>query len=327
MRWLLVLIGMWAWPFSALAGGFDVVALGAHGGLEDGNLSAYLVRPIGEDRGVLCDAGTIFNGLEVAERRGALSTIAIPPGTSWTRSGYIAREVVKGYLISHAHLDHVAGLLVLSPDDAPKPIYALASTNRAISQHLFNGAIWPNMGDRGNSPRIGLYHYRDLSIAIPISIDGTNLRVTAYPLSHGGIASTAFLIENGSDALLYLGDTGPDDIEHSHALHALWQAIAPRLQAHRLKAIMVECSYDDSRPDQLLFGHLSPHWLLRELREMQKIGGVSLKGLPVLVTHIKSTLKATPAPERTILSELEAGNSGLGVRFVIAEQGAHWMWR
>ena len=53
------------------------------------------------------------------------------------------------------------------------------------------------------------------------------MSVEAFPLSHGGLQSTAFLIKNGDAAVLYLGDTGPDEIEKSQNLHFLWQAVAP----------------------------------------------------------------------------------------------------
>src|SRR5882757_8394769 len=39
------------------ADGFDLVVLGALGGIEDGNLSASLIHPHGDDRAVACDAG------------------------------------------------------------------------------------------------------------------------------------------------------------------------------------------------------------------------------------------------------------------------------
>ena len=49
------------------ADGFDLVVLGALGGIQDGNLSASLVHPHGDNRVVTCDAGTLVNGLRVAE--------------------------------------------------------------------------------------------------------------------------------------------------------------------------------------------------------------------------------------------------------------------
>ena len=47
-------------PTVALSGqGFDVIVLGALGGIEDGNLSSYLIRPHGDRDAVACDAGSL----------------------------------------------------------------------------------------------------------------------------------------------------------------------------------------------------------------------------------------------------------------------------
>ena len=59
-------------------GGFDVVALGALGGIEDGNLSAWLIHPHDDDRAVTCDAGTLVNGLRVADEKGAFEIVKVP---------------------------------------------------------------------------------------------------------------------------------------------------------------------------------------------------------------------------------------------------------
>jgi 3',5'-cyclic-nucleotide phosphodiesterase len=48
--------------------------------------------------------------------------------------------------------------------------------------------------------------------------------------------------------------------------------------------------------------------------------GNALKGLPVVVSHIKYSLTGEQ-PQEAIRKELEAGND-LGVQFVIPEQGA-----
>ena len=54
-------------PSARAAAGFDIVVLGALGGIQDGNLSAMLVHPHGDDRAVTCDAGALVNGLRVAD--------------------------------------------------------------------------------------------------------------------------------------------------------------------------------------------------------------------------------------------------------------------
>jgi 3',5'-cyclic-nucleotide phosphodiesterase len=88
-----------------------------------------------------------------------------------------------------------------------------------------------------------------------------------------------------------------------------------------LKAIILEVSYTSDRPDHLLFGHLTPKWIHKTLQALdQEAGGNALKGLPVVVSHIKYSLTAEQ-PQMAIRQELEAGND-LGLQFVIPEQGA-----
>ncbi|MBB2191043.1 3',5'-cyclic-nucleotide phosphodiesterase [Gluconacetobacter azotocaptans] len=306
--------------------GFVVTVLGARGGILDGNLSAYMIRPAGDDRAVLCDAGTATAGLVAAERAGALDDIAVPPGSGLTRAGYVLTHTIRAYLISHAHLDHVAGLVVASPDDSAKPLYALPATLRDLSQHLFNWRIWPNFGDAGPPPALGKYHYRALTPGRMEQVPDTAMTVTAWLLNHGGIESTAFLVAANGASVLYLGDTGPDAVEGGHRLDDLWRAVAPEVTAHRLKAIIIEASYDDTRADRMLFGHMTPAWVTRALRDLaRRTGGPrSLRGLTVLIGHVKYSLAAGPAPQDTIRQELarDAARDGLGdVRFVIAEQG------
>ena len=97
--------------FANAGPGFDVVTLGARGGIEDGNLSAFMIAPAGDGRAVTCDAGSLVNGLRVADEKGVFDGVAVPADSPFTRVGYVLTEQIKGYLISHAHLDHIAGLV------------------------------------------------------------------------------------------------------------------------------------------------------------------------------------------------------------------------
>ncbi|WP_342629126.1 3',5'-cyclic-nucleotide phosphodiesterase [Nguyenibacter vanlangensis] len=313
---------LWGITRPACATGFDIVVLGARGGIQDGNLSAYLVRPSGDARAILCDAGTVVAGLEAASRHGAFHDLTRSPQIAPREAGIVLHDIIKGYLISHAHLDHIAGLVAVSPDDMPKPIYALPSVNRILARDIFNWRVWPNMGDRGPPPRLATYRYRDLVPGQRLPLDGTAMEVRAFPLSHGGVESTAFLIESGGAAMVYLGDTGPDALEHGTRLQDLWRAVAPLARAHRLKGIIIECSWDNARPDHLLFGHLTPRWLAATLSDLrsQSGGGTVLAGLPVLVSHVKYTLTGAPPAQVTIENELKAADR-TGVHFIIAEQG------
>jgi 3',5'-cyclic-nucleotide phosphodiesterase len=313
--------------FLALSGaarageGFDVVVLGARGGIEDGNLSAFLISPHGDPRAVTCDAGSLVNGLRVADAKGAFDGVTVPSESAYTRIGHMLTENIKGYLVSHAHLDHIAGLIAASPDDSRKPIYALPSVTGDIERTYFNWDAWPNFGNRGEEPLLRKYEYRDLAPGEKTELAGTAMNVTAFPLSHGGVESTAFLIESGDDALLCFGDTGPDAVEKTTRIADIWTAVAGRLRDKQLKAIIIEVSYTNAQPDNLLFGHLTPNWLLKSLRALEeKAGEGSLKGLPVVISHIKYSLKKGPPPQEDVLRELQTGND-IGVDFIIPEQG------
>ena len=104
-------------------------------------------------------------------------------------------------------------------------------------------------------------------------------------------------------------------------MQSIWKAVADRVRQRKLKAIILEVSYTSDRPDHLLFGHLTPKWVHKTLHVLdQEAGGNALKGLPVVVSHIKYSL-TDEQPQEAIRKELEAGND-LGVQFVIPEQGA-----
>ena len=235
-------------------------------------------------------------------------------------------SAIKGYLISHAHLDHVAGLIVASPDDSKKPIYALPSVGNDLVETYFNWRAWPNFTDRGKAPQLKKYTIAELAPGVATPIADTAMTVTAFPLAHGGVESTAFLLESGGDGILCFGDTGPDAVEKGTRLADVWAAVAERVKQKRLKAIVIEVSYTSDRPDNLLFGHLTPRWLMEELRKLDGLaGGKALKDLPVVVSHIKYSL-TKEQPQRQLLQELEAAND-VGVRFVIPEQGSRWHFK
>ena len=168
---------------SATAGpGFDVVVLGARGGIEDGNLSAFMIAPAGDGRAVTCDAGSLVNGLRAADEKGVFDSVTVPADSPFTRVGYVLTEQIKGYLISHAHMDHVAGLVIASPDDAKKPIYGLPSVLEDIQGTYFNWEAWPNFGSGGKEPQLKKYELTALAPGEPRDLAGTAMQVTAYPL-------------------------------------------------------------------------------------------------------------------------------------------------
>ncbi|QDO95120.1 3',5'-cyclic-nucleotide phosphodiesterase [Formosa sediminum] len=287
---------------------FKLIPLGVKGGLDETNLSAYLVAPKHSDAYVCLDAGTINAGIEKSIEN-KLFNIS---------STEVLQNHIKGYLISHAHLDHVSGLIINSPADASKTVYATKSCMTMMQNHYFNGETWANFGDEGPGYQIKRYHFQTLKLNQETPLTNTEMMVTAYPLSHvNPFESTAFLIRYNSDYILYLGDTGPDPIEKSNNLKLLWTTIAPLIKSKQLRAILIEVSFPNEQADTALFGHLTPNWFYKEMQVLQSLTGAdALQGFKTIITHLKPPVKNMVK----IKTELEAQNN-LGLDLIFPEQG------
>jgi 3',5'-cyclic-nucleotide phosphodiesterase len=305
--------------FVYTAPAFKVVALGVSGGLIDGNLSSYLLRPLHEDNYVALDAGTLVQGLLKAFKRQAPSEV-----------GDILANHIPSYLISHAHLDHLYGLVMAQPElRNHQVLMAREETMQALESHVFNWGVWGNFGDEGVMPRLNYQHFQTLPLFQWIPIPKTEMSVKAFPLNHGnGFLSTAFLINYKEDYLLYFGDTGADKIEGDHAIQAIWNEIAPIIRKKKLHAILLECSYSNAQPDNKLFGHLKPSLYIDELHQLAKTVNSSapneaLKDLIVFVTHIKPAIDSMDSntTAKKILTELQNEND-MGVKLILPLQGA-----
>ena len=58
----------------------------------------------------------------------------------------------------------------------------------------------------------------------------------------------------GSAYALYVGDTGPDEVERCANLRQLWQAVAPLVRQAKLWGLFAEISYLDVRDVSQLYG-------------------------------------------------------------------------
>jgi len=304
---------------------FSLVVLGCEGGLAEGNLSCYLLTRPKSGAYVALDAGTVLGGLRVASKRGSLADCQPDKDSQSGHEGWVLRQGIKAYLISHAHIDHVSGLVIDSTDDSSKPLLALDSTVDDLRDHVFNWKTWPNFGSEGERP-MNKYRYARLAEQQEAPIEGTDLKVRPFRLSHSdNYPSSAFLVGSHNSYVLYCGDTGPDEVEKCELLNVLWKNVAPLIRQKQLKALMLEVSYPDGRKPQELYGHLTPEWMLRELHQLasqvdEKNPSQALRGLKVVVTHIKPSLDKGPSPRQLIEEQLKARND-LGVEWIFPEQG------
>jgi 3',5'-cyclic-nucleotide phosphodiesterase len=288
--------------------GFKVVPLGVKGGLDEANLSSYLVAANGTTNYISLDAGTINAGLQKAIKNNLFIE---------KNAETIQKKYIKAYFISHGHLDHLAGLIINAPNDSPKPIFAFPSVIDVLKNNYFTWKSWANFANEGEKPILNKYTYQSLTPFNEVTVPTTELSVKPFLLSHvNPYESSAFLVRNNNDYLLYLGDTGADSVEKSTKLAELWSAIAPLVVAKKLKAIFIEVSFENSIPDKSLFGHLTPKLLFQELGKLNKMASNNLKNTNIFITHIKPC----DTCELTIKKEIRQGNI-LGLSIIFPEQG------
>ena len=292
----------------SISSGFTIIPLGVKGGLDEANLSSYMVAAKGSSNYICLDAGTINAGLQKAVANKLFTE---------NSAEEVQKNKIKAYFISHAHLDHVAGLILNSPNDSPKNIYGFSSVIEIMKNNYFTAKSWANFGSEGNKPILNKYTYNYLTPGKEIEIPNTELHVTPYILSHvNPYESSAFLVRNQNSYLLYLGDTGADEVEKSNQLALLWKAVADKVIAHTLKAIFIEVSFDNAIPDKALYGHLTPRLLMQEMKVLNKLSNGQLPKVPIYITHIKPCATC----EISIKKDITLSNTeGLTIKYV--EQG------
>lgn len=287
---------------------FTIIPLGVKGGDDESNLSSYMIAPKGSEKYVCLDAGTINAGIQKAIDLKSLKGI----------SEEIQRKQIKGYLISHAHLDHVAGLIINSPADAAKNIYGLPSVLNILRDKYFTWDAWANFANEGEKPQLKKYTYFPLLEGNSYPLDGTDMKVKAFELSHGNpYKSTAFLISHNDSYILYLGDTGADEIEKSDKLAKLWQDIAPLISAGELKAIFLEVSFPNEQPDKQLFGHLTPKLFYNEMSKLEALTNEkAFKKVSFIITHTKPPRETAKKVKQQLVSA-----NVKGLKLIFPEQG------
>ncbi|KAL8356633.1 hypothetical protein RB601_001772 [Gaeumannomyces tritici] len=197
----------------------QVIVLGSGGGPDESNTTAFLVRSLASGWGKGClvavDAGVHLSAinriLEATQPPGLLDGsvpvphklesgpfkgLELPHASPGANAAHVLRTLVDAYLITHPHLDHIAGFVINTaglPGTRPKRLAGLPSTIAAFKAHIFNNVIWPNLSDENNGAGLVTYS-RLVEGGSPALGDGDGrgyleisdgLSVKAWGVSHG----------------------------------------------------------------------------------------------------------------------------------------------
>lgn len=84
------------------------------------------------------------------------------------------------------------------------------------------------------------------------------------------VESSAFFLrdDNTGSEIIVFGDIEPDSVSLEPRNRLVWEVAAPKIASGVLRAIFIECSYNDSVDDNSLYGHLCPRHLIAELETL-----------------------------------------------------------
>ncbi|MBI2158130.1 MAG: 3',5'-cyclic-nucleotide phosphodiesterase [Candidatus Rokubacteria bacterium] len=219
--------------------------LGAFGGEGLGHRpSAFLVN----DR-LLIDGGSVTGALTVPEQLR-----------------------IEHALLSHAHLDHLAGLVYLSETlgfcetGAAVTIAGIDPVITALRSNVFNNVLWPDFSKIPHAD-VPVVKYRTLVEDVEQRVG--DVWVTPVPVNHT-VPTTGFIVHDGATGLMYSGDTGPTK--------ALWDA-ARGLTG--IRAVILECAFPNRlAPLAEIAKHMTPDLIRHELDKLPP-------NVPVWIFHIK----------------------------------------
>jgi cAMP phosphodiesterase len=216
------------------------------------------------------------NGM-ASERQHLLSMIvddrvAIDAGCLALSCSDLHRRQVRDIVLTHTHLDHVAGLPLFIDDlfaslTGPIRIHATREMINILERDLFNWAIYPRFSELSNE-RGPVLEYAEFECGAKFEVG--HLSAQSVRVNHK-VSALGYLISDNETTLAITGDTAETD--------DFWQLCN---ESTNLKAVLVECAFPDEL-EQLAIdsNHLTPARLRSEL---EKLNG---SDLPVYIINLK----------------------------------------
>ena len=181
------------------------------------------------------------------------------------------KKQIRDVVISHAHLDHIAGLPLFIDDlfatiKRPIQIHATWEVIEILERDIFNWSIYPRFSELKNDHGI-VVQYRPFETEKSFKVK--HLNVTAIKVNHK-VPSVGFIVSEGNLTFALTNDTAEMD--------RFWEVVN---EEKNLSAIMIECAFPDELNELAESSHhLTPQVLQKELKKLER-------KCPVYVVNIK----------------------------------------
>ena len=209
--------------------------------------------------------------------------VAIDAGSLAMSTNAVQKEKIRDIILSHAHLDHIAGLPIFVDDlfstlETPIRIHATDEVINALKDHIFNWIIYPDFSELKNENGEVLI-YQPFKVNCDFEI--AHLSVKAVEVNHK-VPSVGLIISDGKSKVILSGDTAEMD--------TFWEVVNSE---ENLNSLLIECAFPNELNELAHSSHhLTPNMLKKEL------GKFKHQNCPIYVVNLK------PMYRKQIVSEI-----------------------
>lgn len=228
--------------------------------------------------------------------------VAIDAGSLAFSCTDLQRRQVRDIILTHTHLDHIAGLPLFIDDlfatlTEPIRVHATREVIEILERDIFNWAVYPKFSELMNKAG-RVVEYREFKQGNEFATQ--HLSVKSVAVNHK-VGASGFVISDGKVSVGITGDTA-----ETNDIWATFNSLS------NLKAVLVECAFPDEMGDlATVSNHLTPKKLERELEKFEN------KDCEIYAINIK------PMYRDTILKQI--GKLGTN-RIKIFEVGKVYEW-
>jgi cAMP phosphodiesterase len=204
--------------------------------------------------------------------------VAIDAGCLALSCTDVQRSQVRDIVLTHTHLDHIAGLPLYIDDlfaslTEPVRIHATRQMIDILERDLFNWEIYPRFSELANDHG-PVIEYCEFERGSTFTL--MHLTVQSVPVHHN-VSANGYVISDANGSIVITGDTAQTD--------EIWKTTN---NLSNVKAVLAECAFPDELGDLAsVSDHLTPSRLKGELAKLVN------RDYPVYIINIKPMYRDT----------------------------------